>query len=586
MTQTQSVPAHLLWLEGIDFAEHLEDTTNLSVIRGASLALLEAAGAAMTFLNQRRGGYSLVFSGASLALFRGDVTADQAEQDGVALLDWLSRQRPTPPERDERKPARPPFGYLRFTIGTAADDGTAHGPSLAQARARLGQINGRLPRHPAPFGQQACAFSEQRVADPKLPLRLRGDHADSYRDRDTDAPDRRAKSLEAATVPVSLSAQARWRYGREQRQNFYTSRDALRERVPAGCSFTDNLQDMVDLWQPKDDTPGEHAETLRNTLKLSVLGKIAVFYADGNSFSDIRREMGGHPGALQRFSKKADDVVKAGVAAALGVVSAGAREPRSSPLWQASLFHDRGGWNEAKSDQLRFETLLYGGDEICIVAPAWFGLAMAEAFFQALDGAAVELPGGESRPLHFKGGLALVPVKMPIRSSFHLAKALADGAKRKERSTLAIHAFEGIEPPANGLSRLREQLFGAFPGQADALLALDAARFGEGLRALARTKYERLLPRSQLMNFLQAAQFPARDAMGFDKPVALNAPAANLRAKAAYDAYHDSAEHEGWLALLNNEDSAAMAAWLATHLWDYADPLAPLRAPAADMVAA
>ncbi len=88
------------------------------------------------------------------------------------------------------------------------------------------------------------------------------------------------------------------------------------------------------------------------------------------------------------------------------------------------------------------------------------------------------------------------------------------------------------------------------------------------------------------MNFLQAAQFPARDAMGFDKPVALNAPAANLRAKAAYDAYHDSAEHEGWLALLNNEDSAAMAAWLATHLWDYADPLAPLRAPAADMVAA
>lgn len=558
--------AHLIWLEGVDFDAHLEDTTNLSVIRGSSLGMLAAADFALALLQPH--GYSLVFGGASLALLRADVTAQAAEQHRDDLLAALHKANGSPDPTGDS----PPFAHLRFVAGVAADDGTPKGPRLAQARARRMQLSGGLLR-PAPIvGKQECRFSGHRVGNHLL--NLRKDHAASY-NHQSPAQDEATLWEEAW---ISTSALARWHYGRRQRQLFYqgAGRGTIGQAVPPDHGFTENLQHMVQLKAQSPANPG--ADILLETLPLSLLGKIAVFYADGNGFGAIRDAFGGTPDALGSFARQADAVVQNGFAAALrcltGPILAGQPDP---VLRAAAVFHDRfEKRRDYHQDQLRFETLFYGGDEISFVAPAWFGLAMAAAFFEAVRGAKAKAPDGTEHALTFKAGLALVPVKMPIRASYELAKDLA-GKARRAGNGIAIHAFESMEPPPNGLAALREALFGS--EEVTPLLALDGDEFAENLARLGRAQRSGALPRSQLFKLLRAAQWPSRSGAGFITPRRLGNPEANKAAAKEYDTYSkksdaaDSTEAGGWLGWLKDNDKAAIAAWLLTHLWDYVDPL-------------
>jgi hypothetical protein len=570
----------LLWLEGVNFTETLQDTTTLSVIRGASLALLAAPDIALSFLQRHApdAGYEKLFGGASIALFRANRTADAICADAEALLKHLHDYE----EEPDKTGAKPPLAHLRFVVGTAADEGTAAGPALAQARARAAQLSGHLPRRAQEPGQEPCLFSQQRVADTML--KLSQDHAARF-------------GAKTEKVPVSRSALARWYYGRDQRQNFYLSRPALRERLGA-FRLTDNLQDMVDL-SSRAERPGtSDCERYGNSLPFALFDKLALVYADGNGFGHIRRAMGGTPEALAQFSTQADEVVSQALAAAFGIIAGEARARHRA----AAVFHNAEAERPEDQDQLRFETLLYGGDEIAFVAPAWFGLAMAAEFFTAVQNKAVTWKQGCQEfcaPLTFSMGLALVNVKMPIRASYELAEALSKSCKPKavdsdatipldqvRKNRLAIHAFEGIEPPGNGLQALRNGLFGETrimhggePSRysiAHPLLALDGDSFARDLAHFAALKADGSLPRSQLFRMLAAAQWPDRDGVGFGAQRKLNETPSNAAAAKLFKAYmpgHGAGRLPGFAACLADNNKAAMAAWLMTHLWDYVAPL-------------
>ncbi len=578
-----STPApSLLWLEGVNFAETLDDTTTLSVIRGASLALLAAPGPALDFLRGRDPGYECVFAGASIALFRAPRTEAAIRDDAAALLAHLHEFGPDP----DRTGQTPPLAHLRFVAGTAADDGTASGPALAQGRARSAQLGGHLPRRATQAGRLGpCLFSQQRVAE--RVLHLRRDHAERF-------------GATEGGVPISNSALARWHYGRHQRQEFYRARPALRGLLGAFC-VTDNLQDMVDLRGHRQDQQPQRYGRYRQALPFALFDKLAVIYADGNGFGGIRKAMGGTPDALRDFSRQADAVLEQGLAAAFGVVARHA----TGHHHPAAVFHDAGETEADRREQLRFETLLYGGDEIAFVAPVWFGLAMAAAFFTAVEGREVtwQQDGKTHRaPLTFSMGVALVSVSMPIRASYNLAKDLSEGCKpapeeadaripdaERWRNRLAIHAFESIEPPGNGLAALRASLFGGTRSThcdaagrtyslAHPLLALDGASFAERLAGFAALKASVAVPRSQLFRMLGAAHWPQRSAAGLGRQRQLGDPGANEAAATLFKAYLAGAgaagdAQGGWAACLADETQAAMAAWLMTHLWDYTAPL-------------
>ena len=554
---------HLIWLEGVDFATHLDDTTNLSVIRGASLGMLAAGQEALGILP----GHTLHFAGASIALLSGPGNLAAGEAAARTLLVHLATSGAAP----DRTGATPPFAHLRFVVGVAADNGKL-GPRQAQARARRMQIAGRFPRPgiPATLGPMGeCRFSGHRIADDWLALTDR--HARAYLRESPAGPT--PPSLRH--VPVSTSARARWHYGRVQRQRFYADRPALAACVPRDHGFTESLDDLVALRRDAPRGAGadlaaaiEGERKMRRNLPLSLLGKIAVIYADGKGFGRIRAAMGGTPTALGRFSAEADAAVQAGMAAALRCLATRADDP-DPPARAPAVFLDdevAGSTPPVPGRQLRFEVLLYGGDEICFVAPAWYGLEMAAAFFDAVRGRTVD-----GHMLTFRMGVALVPFNMPIRASFGLAKSLAEMATLPGNA-VSIHAFESVEPPAVGLDALCAGLFGT---AAATPLVLPGDGFADALDHFAGVKQNRTLPRSQLHRLIQAAIW--RDETGGRRttPRFVTATEANAMAHALFEPYamDRGVSDAHWLAGLHQEAHCAEAAWRLAHLWDYVAPL-------------
>jgi hypothetical protein len=185
---------------------------------------------------------------------------------------------------------------------------------------------------------------------------------------------------------------------------------------------------------------------------------------------------------------------------------------------------------------------------------------------------------------------------MPIASGRKLAQALADQSRRESSpgqpvNSLGIHAFESLEPPANGLASLRSALFGDADGGDEGRAAKHAAAFlplrgeevGSFVDDLVGAK-QAGLPRSMLYGALKVAQWgsdlggqgTARDQRR--KPAALGSRGANRRACAAVSSYGGPLREDAqFLAMRERHfadpETAALRAWQFTHLWDYADAL-------------
>jgi hypothetical protein len=402
-----------------------------------------------------------------------------------------------------------PFAHLSFSVACVpvAGDGGARdmAAALAHANALLRKqqlqnwtVNFQMPSN----AKDKCPMNRMLPAD-----------TDIWVAKDisvTSDDDASSNETTSERIRVAKSVAARRHFGRHMRQKFYAfelgeakeGASDLRRRHPkiGDLTFTNSLQDIVA--EPPDLGDGRQ-------LPLQLHNKIAVFYADGNAFGSIRAKLGGGcetPESIGKFSEQL-----------LGIRRAQYLFPLLDRLWRGSepeqhrrmfVQMDKG---ERKIDALRFEMLLWGGDEMMWVAPAWLGFWLAQGFFTQLSGAEIE----KNRLTH-GAGLLICDRKTPIRQAKDMVKTqLADAAKSvrvgdQPVDAIQVEIFESADLPDGQLDRHRASLFeGLWEGEATPTLSLSGANFGQLLGQITKLKDpEKGLPRSQLHRLLDIARRP------------------------------------------------------------------------------
>lgn len=227
---------------------------------------------------------------------------------------------------------------------------------------------------------------------------------------------------------VSRSVAVRHDFGRKQKQAFYRDELCRGSEAPATDfpKFTRDLQDLAD----HPDYP-------------QLNGKIAVIYLDGNGFGAIQARRCRNPEDLRDFDDKVQHYRR-------GFLRALVERAKGDPAFRTP------------EGRLRLETLLWGGDEIRLVVPAWLGLTVLFLFYH------------ESRhwdfrgePLTHAGGLVFCKAKAPIHRMAGLAETLAGEAKAvlKQAKGRAANGYaylvlESVDFPAGSLEAFRRERYG------------------------------------------------------------------------------------------------------------------------------
>lgn len=417
------MPTYYLRVQAANLASFLEDTQELSTIRGGSLALLEgipAAAAAVPELDP-------VSVGASAGIYRfeaaDDATAaDTAQRIRAALVGGAG---------DGLKRA------LRHAVFVAAADrDTGDYTSVRQrlsARARRTQMASATLIYPEPEATSPSS-GEDRVCSIDL-VRPVGEHDRFFTIRGRPNP------------PVSHAVFDRRGYGLEAKQNLYQGLlasdastravwDRLAKEVPGHAPFAFQLSSIAE---------GHCRKSLRTSLR----DKICVMYADGTGFGDLQNSFiagqtgaDDHPpvdGAARQW--QFDEWVHGWRRQLLGALldvlidqqaygtpsdeERAAREKRNADM------PSRDPWTVGRV--MRFETLLWGGDEQLFVLPARLGWQFAQAFIRQTAGWQL----GKQR-LDHGIGLIFCHYDAPIARIRDLASRLADEAKTVSRDSTLI----------------------------------------------------------------------------------------------------------------------------------------------------
>jgi hypothetical protein len=334
------------------------------------------------------------------------------------------------------------FAHLSFVV-----DVEAVGPDESTARQRV------LSRN---------RVRQMRSLGPALPAPVQG--AKGYcpvdRVRPGALPDRES-------APVSASVKMRRDYRRVNRDGFYQTLIGLGDIRPHKAEDFDAILGKP-LSRPK-------RESIRN--------KMAVVYFDGNRFGAVRKAVGD-----ETFSRTVSALRRDLMAAILSPDSA---------YWAAPA---RAGWHRHffEDGRTTLETILWGGDEMMWVVPAWLAWPLLTAFFDQTEGWNVE-----GHPLTHAGGVVMCDRKTPIRQVKALAGDLADIAKGdRTRSAVQIEVLESIDIPEGYLARQRERLFG--PRLPPDSFTIHADEWTGMTRRLCRSRAR--FPRSQLYGLLHRAR--------------------------------------------------------------------------------
>ena len=464
---------YVLRVEGVNLDATAFNTQDISTIRGSSLTLENAL--RVWYENPPDPALKQVYCGGSQLVFHiPDADTSRAEELAQVMRDRLSE--PT-------APADPPApqGRMRWVVDIAPIDPADEKPT-DRAIDRATTLNRRRQlRSPTMVMPESYALSGDRrhdavcPIDPKLPV-SKGTtvpvRADQFR-LAVKVPDE--DGGKTRRIPVSARSAALFTYGRNARSSLY--RDDLENDPMKGISYAQSFHDLV--MEPPDGTP------------LSLQNKVAVLYFDGTGFGQLRADMGYEP-----FSKQVeklfgtilphirDDVFRKGMK--------GKDHPRYSVFkWDPQVRDDQA--------HMRFETLLFGGEDLNIVVPSWLGWDIA----QRVLGRTVQFnegTGGEA--MYLRCGLLFCNVKTPVRGARQLAHDLCDGAKKRlgedeKAHCVNVHIVESVEVPDGGLDAQREALFGS-DNHADFTFTLDEMKQATGNIADLKAG----LPRSKLYGML------------------------------------------------------------------------------------
>jgi hypothetical protein len=372
---------YLLQISGVNIYATVEDTNQLSVQRGSSLLLRQA----IKNIEEKFPQLKSISTGASIGLFQfeaADLQAAKKIRDEIAN-DYLNK--------DTKNEG---YRYLTFVVDVAAiqnnDFKRAKEEVIALNRFRQFQQatlvfppeNTKLIEKDKPIGP--CAWDNLRPADGKgieIVTREKKDHGPAV---------------------LSLSVEARHRYGRDQKRKF------IKEETGLSFDYTNDLQEIAET-----DTP--HLSSLNN--------KLAVLYFDGNGFGDIQKAL--NQNQLQEFDKTVQTKRKAWLRNLIETI-------QKDDDFKTGTKRKNEKKESAEVDAIRLEILLWGGDELMLAVPAWKGMEVLQHFYDFhKDWIHEETNNGEQITKHLThaGGLVFCHVKTPIQRIKKLAREIADHIK-------------------------------------------------------------------------------------------------------------------------------------------------------------
>ena len=483
------MPDWLLRVEAVNFAATMDDTSDLSTQRGASLTALDAGVVVQTFLGERFPGQQVetIFIGASQALFRLPDLAD-----ATAVLERVRERL----RLDQENPAnRPVYGakeaapLSRMTFVVAAVEESREALAAIEAAVKREQFQSpTLAPHPevkkgsqsAPVHRRACPIERRLPADARHSVR---------KDMLDDAVVVEEKPHDEKEVLVARSVAERRSYGRSARQRFYDQQLG----AATGLHFADGLVDLVNA--PPDAVP------------LPLRGKMAVISADGIGFGELlarkREQVGDAIEGTRKFSEEVEavnrDRILQPLIELLAAAAADEKPPRAVSLpWEAA---DNPEARQKKwSPILRFETLTYAGEDIVWLVPSWLAWEVVGFLFQATKGAVI----AKQAPA-YRVGCVVCSHKMPIRKAKGLAHELAylvtEGVDRKAAG-LQLELVESIDVSDGYLGAHRQRLAGPVGPERFTITAASHAAVTAHVRALRHPKG---LPPSQLHRLLRLA---------------------------------------------------------------------------------
>jgi len=388
------MPKFFLRVEGVNLANVIFDTDDLSTRRGGGLMVLNATGEVSKVVPNA----NAIATGASIGIF---TLEDCTTQDADTICEKLRKHFFS----------HELFRHATFVvsvqevkdIGTDSEYQTWQQVITANRWQQMQSLSMSMEGVIEPVNRCSsypCATDMVRPANS-------GERLPKHRNESHDNQ-----------LDVSISVLQRHKYGRSARQKFYEAETGV-----SGMEFTDEFSEIAT--HPEDDH--------------SLSNKLAVFYVDGNKFGEKGRGIF-QTGGAEQFKVWSDglrthhkDLLRQLLEKAKG-----------DPLWKT------------RDHEIRLETLLWGGDEIIWVVPAWKGWELAEWFFE------VDHKVSDER-LSYSGGLVFCNAKAPIQNIITLAIRLADLAKKDSRVSdmpkhaLAYEVLESFDDIPGDLKKHRER---------------------------------------------------------------------------------------------------------------------------------
>lgn len=206
---------------------------------------------------------------------------------------------------------------------------------------------------------------------------------------------------------LSESVDCRRNYGKQQKQGFYA---AL-----TGQKF--------------GDFAGDFAALSEAPYKGNLSNKMAVIYVDGNRFGRIQTTQCRTNEDQKNWDNKIQGYRKDLLTALLA-------QMQNDTDWI-----NPGDPSKGNSPVFRLETLLWGGDEIIWVVPAWKGWKTLEFFFEHVQTNNWRF---DDQALEHAAGIVFCHNNAPIDRVVELAKKLAEKAKEKSRET-SLFSYQVLE---------------------------------------------------------------------------------------------------------------------------------------------
>ena len=502
-----------LRVEGVNLGNFVFDTNDLSTIRGGGLALLKATGVALQALTDDQAHDVIAIStGASSGLF--SFTADnaaQAKQHVDAVRNALSRD---------------PYHHATFVIDhlPASNGDFRTDCEKLIALNRTQQMSSPSFAMTEPRGLAPCFYDGKRPAMPSDPAAWQF-------------------NANGDKVSVSASVAARRKFGRDQKQKLYAHElSQLREKDTPLTTVEQALKSVEFAQDFSAIASGSPVTNLNN--------KLAIFYVDGNSFGtkqrvDSSRELSDWDTQIKKLRRTLLEALLSKVI--------------SDSDWYIAPA------TATDKKIARMETLLWGGDEIIFVVPAWKGLELAQLFFQATE--SWEYPTGKR--LTHAASLVFCHHNAPIHPLRKLVENLASDAKKqtngRAENSLTYVVLESFDHTGGDFKDYVKRIYGSgFPVEDRTMSPTQLSTLLTNMPALKSD-----LPRSRLYGHLHAliakktddAQRARADAL-FSREL----PQPTVKAVAAINALCSSGPLAGWAHV--------------TELWDYALP-EPIPEPAA-----